>query len=211
MQQANGEKNPAYSITTTTDVVNDIVTHIQVNARHNDALVLWPAVEGSRENTGEKHREVEADAGFASMENYERLEAEGQQALIPDSRMEVEEQGATARGEYDRSKFHYRERSDSYRCPAGQKPFPRCSPQPELSDAGFTKPSTCWTRCPRACMDGLKAYRLFIDSFHEKYPKAVRVSAGQRRGFVQFLRDACDTPAAHQEYQRDPRHLHGRK
>jgi transposase len=120
MQQANGEKNPAYSITTTTDVANDIVTHIQVNAQHNDAAVLWPAVEGSRQNTGEKHREVEADAGFASMENYERLEAEGQQALIPDSHMEVEEQGATARGEYDRSKFHYRERSDSYRCPAGQ-------------------------------------------------------------------------------------------
>jgi transposase len=120
MQQANGEKNPAYSITTTTDVMNDIVTHIQVNVQHNDAAVLWPAVEGSRETTGEKHSEVEADAGFASMENYERLEAEGQQALIPDSHMEVEEQDATARGEYDRSKFHYRERSDSYRCPAGE-------------------------------------------------------------------------------------------
>ena len=120
MQQANGEKNPAYSITTTTDVAHDIVTHIQVNAQHNDTAALWPAVEGSRETTGEKHREVEADAGFACMENYERLEAEEQQALIPDSRMEVEEQDATAKGEYDRSKFHYRESSDSYRCPAGQ-------------------------------------------------------------------------------------------
>jgi len=77
-------------------------------------------MQGSRETTGEKHREVEADAGFASMENYELLEAEGQQALIPDSRMEVEEQGATAKGEYDRSKFYYRVNSDSYRCPAGQ-------------------------------------------------------------------------------------------
>jgi hypothetical protein len=34
--------------------------------------------------------------------------------------MEVEQQDATAKGEYDRSKFYYRERSDDYRCPAGQ-------------------------------------------------------------------------------------------
>jgi len=120
MQQANGEKNPAYSITTTTDVAHDIVTHIQVNEGDNDSAALGEAIEGSRQNTGEKHEEVEADAGFASMENYESLEAEGQEALIPDRRMEVEERGTTAKGEYDRSKFHYRERSDSYRCPAGQ-------------------------------------------------------------------------------------------
>ena len=120
MQQANGEKNPAYSITTTTDVAHDIVTHIQLNAQDNDAAALWPAVEGSRQTAGEKHQEVEADAGFASMENYERLATEEQQALIPDRRMEVEEQDTTAKGGYDRSKFHYREGSDSYRCPAGQ-------------------------------------------------------------------------------------------
>jgi transposase len=120
MQQANREKNPAYSITTTTDVAHDIVTHIQVNEQNNDAAALLPAVEGSRENAGEKHREVEADSGFASMENYEQLEVQEQQALIPDRHLEVEEQGATAKGEYDRSKFYYRERTDSYRCPAGQ-------------------------------------------------------------------------------------------
>jgi len=119
MQQGNGEKNPAYSITTTTDVANDIVTHIQVNGKDSDSAVLGGAIEGSRQNTGEKHDEVEADAGFASMENYERLEAQGQEALIPDRRMDVEAQGTTAKGEYDRSKFHYRERSDCYRCPAG--------------------------------------------------------------------------------------------
>jgi len=120
MQQANGEKNPAFSITTTTDVANDIVTHIQVNESDNDSTALGPAIEGSQGTTGERHEEVEADAGFASMENYERLETEGQQALIPDRRLEVEEQDATAKREYDRSKFHYRGRTDSYRCPAGQ-------------------------------------------------------------------------------------------
>jgi Transposase and inactivated derivatives len=119
MQQANGEKNPAFSITTTTDVGHDIVTHFQVNAEDNDAAALPEAIEGSRRSTGEKHREVEADAGFASMENYEKLELEEQEALIPDRRMDVEENGTTAKGEYDRSKFSFRANSDSYRCPCG--------------------------------------------------------------------------------------------
>ena len=119
MQQANGERNTAFSITTTTDVGHDIVTHFQVNAENNDAAALTQALEGSRETTGEKHWEVEADAGFASMDNYEKLELEGQEALIPDQRKDVEENGTTAKGEYDRSKFSFRAKSDSYRCPHG--------------------------------------------------------------------------------------------
>jgi transposase len=119
MKQANGERNPAFSITTTTDVSHDIVTHFQVNAEDNDVAALTEAIEGSRLSTGEKHREVEADAGFASMENYEKLEADEQEALIPDRRMDVEENGTTGKGDYDRSKFHFRSNSDSYRCPCG--------------------------------------------------------------------------------------------
>ena len=119
MQQANGEKNTAFSITTTTDVEHDIVTHFQVNAEDNDVAALPEAIEGSRQNTGEKHREVEADSGFASMENYEKLELDGQEALIPDLRMEVEGRGMMAKGEHDRSKFSFRAKSDSYRCPSG--------------------------------------------------------------------------------------------
>ncbi len=119
MQQANGEKNPAFSITTTTDVSHDIVTHFQVNANNNDAAALPEAIEGSRQNTREKHLEVEADAGFASMDNYEKLKLDGQEALIPDQRIDVEETERTAKGEYDRSKFSFRANSDSYRCPRG--------------------------------------------------------------------------------------------
>jgi restriction endonuclease Mrr len=119
MQRGNGGKNPTFSITTTTDVGHDIVTHFQMNAENYDAAALPEAIEGSRRSTGEKHREVEADAGFSSIENYEKLELDGQEALIPDLRMDVEEKGRTAKGDYDRSKFTFRASSDSYRCPKG--------------------------------------------------------------------------------------------
>lgn len=44
MQQTNGERNPAYCITTTTDVGHDIITHFEVNAEDNDSAVLLEAI-----------------------------------------------------------------------------------------------------------------------------------------------------------------------
>jgi len=120
MEQANGERNPSHSITTGTDVGSDIIMDFQVNEGDNDPAALHLVIEGSRERTGERHEEVEADSGFASMDNYERLEAEGQEALIPDRRMEVERRGECAKGEYDRSKFIYKERGDCFVCPSGE-------------------------------------------------------------------------------------------
>ena len=74
MQQRNGEKNPSYSITTTTDTKSDIITNIQVNEEDNDASALLPAIEGSEEMSGEEHNVVLADPAFSSIENLERLE-----------------------------------------------------------------------------------------------------------------------------------------
>lgn len=121
MEQANGEKNPAYSITTTTDSRSDVITHFQVNSQDDDAQALRASIEGSRANTTEGHGVVVADAGFGSVENLEGLEAENQVALIPDRRMELEAHGEPSRGEYDRSKFLYRDKADCYICPVGKK------------------------------------------------------------------------------------------
>ena len=120
MEQANGERNPAYSITTGTDVHNDIIVDFQLNVEDNDPAALEGVIEGSRETTEERHREIVADAGFASMANYEKLEADGQMALIPDRRMDVEQRGECAKGEYDRSKFEYKEKGDCFLCPGGE-------------------------------------------------------------------------------------------
>ena len=119
MGQANGERNPAYSVTTGTEAGRDIVVHFQVNEGDNDPAALAEVIAGTRESTGERHEEVLADAGFASMDNYEELETEGQGALIPDRRLEAERRQECAKGEYDRSRFDYREKEDCYVCPEG--------------------------------------------------------------------------------------------
>lgn len=119
MQQPNREQNPAYSVTTATDTANDIITHFQVNPQDDDGAALFGAIEGSEANTGSRHKVVDADSGFASKDNYERLEQEGQEALIPDRRLEAEQRKEVIRGEYDRSRFIYDEGKDSYVCPKG--------------------------------------------------------------------------------------------
>jgi hypothetical protein len=47
--------------------------------------------------------------------------ADNQMALIPDQRMKVEALGEPSRGEYDRSRFCCRGKTDSYVCPQGKK------------------------------------------------------------------------------------------
>ena len=120
MQQANREQNPAHSVSTATDTANDIITHFQVNAHNDDEAALMGVIEDSQEQTGTKHKTVDADSGFASKENYENLKQEGQEALIPDRRMEAEQRNEVSRGDYDRSKFIYDERTDIYICPQGK-------------------------------------------------------------------------------------------
>jgi transposase len=121
MQQANGEINSGYSVTTTVDGGSDFITHLRVNDGDSDAAALLGALEGSEEKTGQRHRTVVADARFASMDNYEKLEEAGQDALIPDRRLEVETSGETAKREYDRSRFHYDRGHDRFVCPCGKR------------------------------------------------------------------------------------------
>jgi transposase len=181
MQQANGERNPAYCITTTTDVGSDIITHFQLNAQDNDSAALLEAIEGSRQNTGGKHREVEADAGFASMENYEQLEAQGQQALIPDRRLEAEQRQQTTKGEYDRGKFVYRQRSHSYRCPGGKVLEKTGSVQANGRLYDRYENARACARCAQrsACTKG--KHRMIFRDRHEEVRDRMREKLGKKR------------------------------
>jgi len=121
MEQRNGEKNPSYGVTTTTDTKNDVITHFQMNQENNDAAGLLPAIEGSKEKSGSNHKIVDADSAFSSVENLKELEKDKQEALIPDRRYEAKERGNISNKEYDRSNFKYDSESDEYTCPEGER------------------------------------------------------------------------------------------
>lgn len=119
MQQANGEINSAFAVTMATDSANDFIVHVEVQDKPNDAEALIGAVSGSIEMTGKRHEVINADAGFSSIDNLERLESDKQNALIPDRRHDAELRGDLSKGEYDRSKFSFDEQRDCYMCPQG--------------------------------------------------------------------------------------------
>lgn len=120
VQQANGERNAGYAITSTTDSKNDFITGFEINENNNDSEMLLPVLETSKDNCGGEHEVVVADSGFSSINNLGELKSEEQKALIPDRRMEVEKREETIKGKYDRSNFKYDEKNDTYRCPKGE-------------------------------------------------------------------------------------------
>lgn len=121
MQQANGETNSAYAVTMATDSENDFIVYLDVQENPSDSEALIPAVDGSSSITGKCHEVVNADSGFSSIDNLEKLEADEQFALIPDRRYEAEIKGSLSKKDYDRSRFLYDEERDCYRCPMGQE------------------------------------------------------------------------------------------
>lgn len=104
MLQCNGERNPSYSLTTTTDTQADIIAHIQVHKEYNNGAALLPANGGNEQKSGKRHTLVLADPAFSSLDNLEKFEAERIAELLPGRRMEVEERDELSRGAYDRSK-----------------------------------------------------------------------------------------------------------
>jgi transposase len=120
VKQGNGERNSGYPVTVAVDSKKDFITGVKMDEYGNDSRNLFPALEESEANCGQKHGKIVADPGFGSIENLEKLKKEGRDALIPDRRMEAEKQGEVAKGEYDRSKFKYLKSTDRYRCPKGK-------------------------------------------------------------------------------------------
>ena len=110
----------AYSNTTAADTKADIIMHYQVNESDNDNTALLPAIAGSEANSGKAHETVDADSGFSSFGNLEKLAENEQSALIPDKRFDIDQRNEQKRGDYDRSHFQYDADKDVYTCPVGK-------------------------------------------------------------------------------------------
>jgi transposase len=80
------------------------------------------SVNSAEQNTLEQYREVLADSGFASFDNFEELTARGKVIYIPDQQMESEEE--KAQNPYHRNHFIYSAEKDCFICPENKElPF----------------------------------------------------------------------------------------
>lgn len=109
---------PAYNVQTAVDAEHALIVAQEVTTEAADNRSLLPMAIAAKEAVGAPETlNVVADAGYSNGEQAERCEAEGILPHVPAHR------GINNKGDgtlLDRSEFHYDEKSDTFRCPAGQ-------------------------------------------------------------------------------------------
>jgi transposase len=116
--RANDRKVPAYNVQTAVDGKHDLIVAQQVTTEANDQRSLQPMAEAALHALGDPPTlHVVADAGYANGEQAEACEQRGILPHVPVPRT-VNNQGDGTL--FERSAFHYDEKTDSFYCPAQQ-------------------------------------------------------------------------------------------
>jgi transposase len=115
MKTGEGPSAVAYNLQTAVDAKNKLVVHHELTNEATDQRSLLPLATGAKEALGVERLNVVADAGYSNGQQAKECEEAGITPYVPAQR------SANAKGDYfERSAFVYDERSDSYRCPAGE-------------------------------------------------------------------------------------------
>jgi transposase len=117
MRTANGFA-PAYNVQIAVDAEHALIVAQKVTDEATDNRSLLPMAEAAQEAVGSPDSlNVVADAGYSNGEQAEACEAQGILPHVPANRS-INNQGDGTL--FDRSEFHYDEKTDTFRCPAKQ-------------------------------------------------------------------------------------------
>ena len=118
LRMAHDEFAPAYNVQTAVDAEHGIIVAQQVTTQAGDNRCLQPLAEAAKAALDNPERlNVVADAGYSNGEQAEHCEQHGILPHVPANRS-INNQGDGSL--FDRSLFVYDEKTDSFRCPAGQ-------------------------------------------------------------------------------------------
>jgi len=117
MRTANGFA-PAYNVQTAVDTAHALIVAQKVTDEATDNRSLLPMAEAAKQAVGNPESlNVVADAGYSNGKQAEACESQGITPHVPANRA-VNNQGGGSL--FDRSQFHYDEKTDTFRCPASQ-------------------------------------------------------------------------------------------
>jgi transposase len=117
MKTGQGPAAVAYNVQSAVDAKCKLVVHHEVTNESTDSRSLLPMAMAAKEVLKADTLNVVADAGYSNGQQAKLCEAVGITPYVPVQRAENNQGEGTY---FDRSVFSYDERSDSYRCPAGQ-------------------------------------------------------------------------------------------
>jgi transposase len=115
----NGQLKPAYNVQISTE--NQIITHYSTHQTSTDFTTLEPHLE-SFENTYKKQsKQVVADAGYGSEENYQLLENKEVDFFIPYNMYRIEQTRKHKKNLFHAQNLYYNTEQDFLVCPIGQR------------------------------------------------------------------------------------------
>jgi len=114
----NGQLKPGYNVQSGTE--GQFIVGYSIHQATTDTTCLKPHLEKLQQQRGASPRNVIADAGYGSQQNYEYLQNKGIIAYVKDNYFQRDSKGTTQKNIYNDRSWPYDESTDSYTCPAGQ-------------------------------------------------------------------------------------------
>ena len=146
----NGQLKPAYNVQHAVDA--GFVTWVDVSSHPGDTLTLCPMLADMEKHLHFKYRDIVADAGYESEENYLYLESNGQASYIKPTNYEISRTRKYKTDIGRRENMSYDKETDSYTCRNGKK-LNVCGTRRSRTASGYVNVSTIYrcsecTGCP---------------------------------------------------------------
>ena len=115
----NGQLKPCYNVQISTE--NQYITNFGIYQRPTDTLTMIDYLESFRARYGMYSREIVADSGYGSEENYEFMFTNGMTPYVKYNMFHVEQKRRYRNNPFLVSNLFYNPDGDFYVCPMGQK------------------------------------------------------------------------------------------
>lgn len=115
----NGQLKPGYNAQISTN--NQIIITYSIHQNPTDTLTLKPHLKSYKQEFGFMPKELTADAGYGSEENYEFMEKNFMEAYVKYNYFDQEQQkGGQSKGPFHADNLYYNKERNCYYCPMGQ-------------------------------------------------------------------------------------------
>lgn len=115
----NGQLKPGYNVQISTE--NQFITNFGIYQRPGDTLTMIDYLESFKRRYGKQSKEIVADSGYGSEENYEYMLRGGMMPYVKYNMFHVEQRRKYRNDPFRVSNLFYNPQDDFYVCPMGQR------------------------------------------------------------------------------------------
>lgn len=115
----NGQLKAAYNVQISTE--NQIITHFSVHQKSTDFTTLESHLEGFKNAYDKNSKQIIADAGYGSEENYQMLHKQEVEFFIPYNMYRIEQTRKHKKNLFHAQNLYYNKELDFLVCPMGQR------------------------------------------------------------------------------------------